>query len=99
MGCGRFVGYCSFHGGGRFQLLRSFGMILNFVSDFFILLLTLLTLSSFLFVAGCKRITEGKKKTRIGWLVGFLWHINLCRLINTKSIFMQIISSISNNSV
>ena len=34
------------------------------------------------------------------WLVGwFLWHINLCRLFNAKSIFIQIISSISNNSV
>ena len=33
-----------------------------------------------------------------GWLVGFLWHINFCRLFNAKSIFMQIISSISNNS-
>ena len=29
------------------------------------------------------------------WLVGwFLWHINLCRLFNTKSILMQIVSSI-----
>ena len=28
-----------------------------------------------------------------------LWHINLCRLFNAKSIFIQIISSISNNSV
>ena len=28
-----------------------------------------------------------------------LWHINLCRLFNAKSIFMQIISSISNNSI
>ena len=35
-----------------------------------------------------------------GWLVGwFLLHINLCRLFNAKSIFMQVISSISNNSV
>ena len=35
-----------------------------------------------------------------GWLVGsFLWHINLCRLFNAKSIFIQIVSSISNNSV
>ena len=24
-------------------------------------------------------------------LVGFLWHINLCRLFNAKSIFMQIV--------
>ena len=28
-----------------------------------------------------------------------LWYINLCRLFNAKSIFMQIFSSISNNSV
>ena len=35
-----------------------------------------------------------------GWLVVWvLWHINLCRLFNAKSIFMQIVSSISNNSV
>ena len=34
------------------------------------------------------------------WLFGqVLWHINLCRLFNTKSIFMQMISSISNYSV
>ena len=33
-------------------------------------------------------------------LVGLgLWHINLCRLFNAKPIFIQIISSISNNSV
>ena len=36
----------------------------------------------------------------MSWLVGWiLWHINLCRLFNAKSIFIQIISSISNNSV
>ena len=36
-----------------------------------------------------------------GWLcVCILWHIiNLCRLFNTKSIFIQINSSISNNTV
>ena len=34
----------------------------------------------------------------VGWLV-FLWHINFCRLFNAKCIFIQIISSISNNSV
>ena len=28
-----------------------------------------------------------------------LWHINLCRLFNAKSIFIQMNSSISNNSV
>ena len=33
------------------------------------------------------------------WFVWVLWHINLCRLFNAKSIFIQIISSISNNSV
>ena len=34
------------------------------------------------------------------WLVVWvLWHIKLCRLFNTKAIFIQIVSSISNNSV
>ena len=32
----------------------------------------------------------------VGWV---LWHINLCRLLNAKSIIIQIICSISNNSV
>ena len=34
-----------------------------------------------------------------GWLVGWLvlWHTNLCRLFNAKSIFIQIINSISNS--
>ena len=32
----------------------------------------------------------------VGWV---LWHINLYWLFNAKSIFIQIISSISNNSV
>ena len=27
----------------------------------------------------------------LGWLVGFLWHINFCRLFNAKSIFMKIV--------
>ena len=31
----------------------------------------------------------------VSWV---LWHITLCRLFNTKSIFIQIINSISNNS-
>ena len=38
----------------------------------------------------------------VGWfvgLLGFLLHINLCSLFNAKSIFIQIVSSISNNSV
>ena len=34
------------------------------------------------------------------WLIcWFLWHINLCGLFDVKSIFMQMDSSISNNSV
>ena len=35
----------------------------------------------------------------LSWFVWVLWHINLCRLFNAKLIFMQIVSSISNNSV
>ena len=36
----------------------------------------------------------------VSWLVDrVLWHINLCKLFNAKSMFIQIISSISNNSV
>ena len=35
----------------------------------------------------------------VGWLVSWvLWHINLCWLFNTKSIFIQINNTISNNS-
>ena len=35
-----------------------------------------------------------------GWLIVWvLRHINLCWLFNAESIFMQIVSSISNNSV
>ena len=45
-----------------------------------------------------KRLAKNEK--RIGWLVVWvLWHINFCRLFNAKSIFIQIIISISNNSV
>ena len=32
-------------------------------------------------------------------LIGVLWHINFYKLFNAKSIFIQIISSVSNNSV
>ena len=36
----------------------------------------------------------------VDWLVGcVLWIINLCRLFNAKSFFMQIVSSISKNFV
>ena len=41
-------------------------------------------------------------QTRLSVLSLFVWilcHINLCRLFNTKSIFVQINSFISNNSV
>ena len=31
--------------------------------------------------------------------VWVLWHINICRLFNAKSIFIQVNCSISNNSV
>ena len=36
-----------------------------------------------------------------GWLVAWLilWYIKLCRLFNARSIFIQIDSFISNNSV
>ena len=50
----------------------------------------------------CIKKKLGGKQTRmlhaelIGWV---LWHIKLCRLFHAKSIFMWIISSISNNSV
>ena len=38
--------------------------------------------------------------TQPDWLVKWvLWHINLCRLFNAKSILIQIISSFSNNLV
>ena len=41
-----------------------------------------------------------KAENSLDWLVVWvLWHINPCRLFNTISIFMQIVSSISNNSV
>ena len=45
-------------------------------------------------------LTE-KYKLMVGWLVvGWsLWHINLFGLFNAKSILIQIINSISNNSV
>ena len=32
------------------------------------------------------------------WFGWVLWHINHCRLFDAKSIFMQMISSISNSS-
>ena len=43
------------------------------------------------------RIIERKEKRKL--VVWVLWHINLCRLFNAKSIFIQIINSISNNSI
>ena len=35
----------------------------------------------------------------VAFFVWILWYINLCRLFNAKSIFKQMNSSISNNSV
>ena len=51
-----------------------------------------------------KKERLGRGERRIGqikdWLDGWvLWHIKLCRLFNAKYISMQIISSLSNNSV
>ena len=57
-----------------------------------------------------KRETRGKEKHRDekkrgkekkkSWLVDWvLWYIKLCMVFNAKSIFMQIVSSFSNNSV
>ena len=44
------------------------------------------------------RVWQTKKPGH--WLVSWVWwHISLCRLFNAKSIFIQIICSISNNSV
>ena len=44
-------------------------------------------------------IIKGKNTEGVGRLFGgVLWHINHWRLFNAKSIFIQIISSISNNS-
>ena len=52
-------------------------------------------------VAGQLQNSQISFRLTITWrLVGcVLWHINLCRLFNAKSIFMQIVSYFSNNSV
>ena len=42
------------------------------------------------------KLTVSLKSDLVVWV---LWHINLCRLFNAKSIFIQINSSISNISV
>ena len=53
----------------------------------------------------CIQLPNLKNEHRIwpgwlfGWLFWVLWHINLCRLFNALSIFIQIVSCISNNSV
>ena len=44
-------------------------------------------------------IKESEQKFRLVCFGLVLWHINHCRLFNVKSIFIQINSSISNNSV
>ena len=44
--------------------------------------------------------TTKKELKMLSWLVVWvLWYINLCRLFNAQSIFIQIIISILNNSV
>ena len=57
-----------------------------------------------LFSSMKKKLRKRSFDRKTGWLVGcllawVLWHINLFRLFNVKSIFIQIINSISNNSV
>ena len=42
---------------------------------------------------------EGQYTTLVWLVIWVLWHIYPCRLFNAKSIFIQVISSISNNSV
>ena len=51
-----------------------------------------------------KKSTKTKKTEKVVLsmepvVVWALWRININRLFNAKSIFMQIVSSISNNSV
>ena len=46
-----------------------------------------------------KIILRLKSKWFVCLFVWVLWQINICRLFNDKSIFIQINSSISNNSV
>ena len=51
---------------------------------------------SYLIFSECSRTALFTRLSLVCWV---LWHINLCRLSNTKSIFMLIICSIENNSV
>ena len=44
-------------------------------------------------------ITVKNAENKVCLFVWVLWHINLCRLLNAKSIFIQVNNSISNNSV
>ena len=47
------------------------------------------------YVLDIQKQPHSKQGQMIGWLVvwlvGFLWHINLCKLFNAKSIFMKIV--------
>ena len=53
----------------------------------------------FFFLFAIKTKTTTNAKFWNTWLVGMvLWHINFFRLFNAKSIFIQIVSSISKNS-
>ena len=82
----------------RFQLWLSSSWV--FVLRFFIRtsnFVDYLTPKSFLWKNSSDTISHMAGVVVVfGWV---LWHINLCRLFNAKSIFIQIISSISNNSV
>ena len=46
--------------------------------------------------AVCSKFSVSNYHRLVGW---FLWHINLCRLFNAKSIFIKISRFISNNSI
>ena len=53
----------------------------------------------FLFFKFFRSLAKSWYELSFSLFVWVLWHINYCRLFNTKSIFIQISSSISNNSV
>ena len=50
-------------------------------------------------IVAIRLVQSSTNQTLPSLFVWVLWHINLCRLFNTKPIFIQINSSISNTSV
>ena len=67
-------------------------ILFNRNPHFFVFAISIIFMGSFFFLIYCILVSV--------WLIVWvLWHINLCRLFNTKSIFIQIICSISNNLV